>query len=257
MERSKFKSLVFLLILSCASLQAGNIYADWFIHQSHYPGLIVGYTYGSMTPQEDAENMYAAYQDCIVWGTLEIFNTDESNDLLKNSDYYYYFSPDSLARIKGRLKEVDRFQVNIFFNDYIAAFYLDDSVRISEKRLQTTEIPRPSWLERTFWQDGANYYGVGAYTTLGRENDGWKTAEEQGIFTILNALAVEIHNLNLLAKNGGEDYQQESTEQIKFINLKYHLKHISIVERFPDLDNKLYYVLVRIPKKDVWSPMFR
>jgi hypothetical protein len=95
------------------------------------------------------------------------------------------------------------------------------------------------------------------YTALGRENDGWKTAEEQGIFTILNALAVEVHNLGVLAKRTVGKSHQESSEQIKFINLKYHLKNISIMERFPDLENKLYYVLVRIPKKDVWSPMFR
>ncbi len=257
MERSKLISLIFLLTLSYTSLRAGNLYADWFIHQSNYPGLIVGYSYGGSTPEKDAENMYCAFQDCIVWGTLEIFNTEDASEMLKNSDYYYYFSPDALAQIQGRLKQVDIFQVNIFLNDYIAAFYTDAAPEISKKRIKPQDIPRPSWIERTFWQDNDNYYGVGMYTALGRENDGWKTAEEQGIFTILNALAVEVHNLGVLAKRTVGKSHQESSEQIKFINLKYHLKNISIMERFPDLENKLYYVLVRIPKKDVWSPMFR
>lgn len=255
MERSKFFILILMLSLFYTTLQAGNVYADWFIHQNNYPGLVVGYSYGGATPEKDAESMYCAFRDCIVWGTLEIFNSEESSDLLKNSDYYYYYSPDALAKIQGHLKQVDIFQVNVFLNDYIAAFYADSAKEVSKKRLKPEEIPRPSWTGRTFWQDELNYYGVGMYTALGRENDGWKTAEEQGIFTILNALAVEVHNLDLLAATSQGNSRQESSEQIKFINLKYHLRNISIMERYPDLENKLYYVLVRIPKQDVWSPM--
>jgi len=257
MEHSKFISLLFLLSILYSTSQAGNLYADWFIHQGNYPGLVVGYSYGGATPEKDAENMYCAYRDCIVWGTLEIFNTDETTEMLKNSDYYYYFSPDALAKIQGRLKQADIFQINIFLNDYIAAFYPDEAPEISKKRIKPGDISPPSWLNRTFWQDDKYYYGVGMYTALGRENDGWKTAEEQAIFTILNALAVEVHNLGVLAKEQHGASQQESREQIKFINLKYHLKNISIMERFPDLENKLYYVLVRIPIQDVWSPLFR
>lgn len=247
----------FLILLLSSFLTASNLYPEWFIYQEKYPGVIVGYTYNGRSTVTDAENMYSAFHECIAWGTLEIYNETTSNNLLKNSEYYYYFSPDSVKKIQGRLKKMDAFEVSVFSNDSIAAFYPDSVPNIQIPRFEPGQIEKPLWLSKTFFQDTRYYYGVGMYTALGRENDGWKTAEEQGIFAILNGIAIEIHKINITSGRYPSQDQDEGMEQISFFKVRYLLHNIQILERYPDRENKLYYVLVRIPRNGVSSPFIK
>ena len=95
------------------------------------------------------------------------------------------------------------------------------------------------------------------YTAIGLENDAWKTAEEQAIFTILTALAVNVYKIQITEKDTGIGGETSSFDQISFIKLKFLLKNITVLERFPDRKNKLFYVLVRIPKNGIISPMLQ
>ncbi len=255
MRRIKLFLTIFLLSILVQSGKATNVYPEWFLYPRNYPDLIVGYSYQGQDAEQNAENLYCAYKDCIAWGTLEVFDMEGNNELLKNSDYFYYFSPDSLEKIRGRLKLVDLFETNIFSGDYIAAFYPDTGLEISAQRLRPEDIPRPTWVDRTFWQDNQYYYGVGIYTSMGLENDAWKTAEEQAIFTILNALAVQVGKINLISGESSVVPNGRNMEEISLIRIKYQIKNITVVERYPDFKQKVFYVLVRIPKGDIWSPM--
>ncbi len=246
---------ILLLLSGIFPLFATNIYPDWFIHPGTYPQLITGYTYNGMSAQDDALNMYCAFKECIVVGTLEIFEENESDELLKNSNYFYYFSPDSVEALEGKFYEADAFDVSTFTHDRIAAFSFDSTQTVSTLWMNAEEIERPSWVDKTFFRDQNFYYGVGMYTALGRENDGWKTAEEQAIFTILTALAVEVHHLKIDVRTG--DAFTQSMDQISFLKIKYLLRNIQVLERYPDRQNKLYYVLVRIPRNGLVSPLMK
>lgn len=228
-------------------------YPEWFLYPQKYSDIIVGYSYRGMPSEKVAENMYCAYKKCYAVGTLEIFDLDGNHDLLKNSNYYYEFSKDSVKKIEGRLIEIDRFSVNVFSGDYISAFSLDDTIEIEENIIPVDEIERPDWVDKSFIEDESSYYGIGMYTAIGLENDAWQTAEEQAIFNILNQVAVNFSQINVLYSDSWSD--ADYTEEISVLEIRYALQDIKIVERFPDRKNKLFYVLAKINKNDI-IPLF-
>ncbi len=243
---------LFILLFFNQGFSSLDRYPEWFLFPLKYPEVVVGYSYGGNPALYDAENMYCAYRSCVVYGTLEIFSSSTDDQWLKNSDYFYYFSPDSVKQIHGKLVQVDSFQTNLITGDYIAAFTFGDTLQ-DRRWIEVQSLTPPEWLQKIFWRDGQYYYGVGFYTSIGNENDAWKTAEEQAVFTILTNLAIGYYKLRLYLKDGSE--QPSVIEEISFIRLKYLLRNIEIMERFPDRSNRLFYVLVRIPQKDVVSPM--
>ncbi len=247
-----FPILLFSMVLF---VQATEIYPEWFLFPGRYPKIITGYTYNGMTADSDAANMYLAYRECIVVGTLEILEDETTNDLLKNSNYFYYFSADSVESIRKALKPADRFDVNMFTHDQIFAYSLNETVDLNAPRIDSNTLPEPAWKDKIFFEDNFYYYGVGMYTAIGRENDAWKTAEEQAVFTILTALAVNVYKIQITEKDAGFGSSASTFDQISFIKLKFLLKNITILERFPDRKNKLFYALVRIPKNSIISPM--
>ncbi len=247
--------ILILLFGGIYPLFATNMYPDWFIHPEQYGHVLTGYTYNGMSAKDDAVNMYCAFKECIVVGTLEVFDENDSDDLLKNTNYFYYFSPDSVEALEGKVFEADAFDVSTFTHDRIAAFSFDSTCHLEKNWIKTEEMARPTWVEKSFFKDEQFYYGVGMYTALGRENDGWKTAEEQAIFSVLTALAVEVHHLKIAVRT--ENEATDVIDQISFLKIKYLLKNIQVIERYPDRKNKLYYVLVRIPRNSLVSPLMK
>lgn len=248
-------SVIFFTVLAAMGITNASIkqYPEWFLYPNKYPDIIVGYSYRGMPSVEVAENMYCAYKKCFAVGTLEIFDLDGNRDLLKNSNYYYEFSKDSVKAVEGRFVEIDRFNVNVFSGDYISAFSLDDTLEIERNIIPIEQIARPEWVDKAFIHDKSFFYGIGMYTAIGLENDAWQTAEEQAIFNILNQVAVNYSKINLLYSDSWES--QDFSEEISVLEIRYALQNISIVERFPDRQNKLFYVLARIHKNDV-IPLF-
>jgi hypothetical protein len=245
---------LFIFILYLPQLKSSNLYPEWFLYPGKYPNLHVGYSYNGAPEIIDAERMYCALNECIVLGALEIYQIDYNDDYLKQSNYFYYFSPDSLDSLKNRLKPADRFCINILTDDYVSAFTLDKKVTVKNPRISVDDIPRPEWITQNFWDDEGYYYGVGIYTSLGSEADAWKTSEERAIFSILTNIAVQYHKLKIF--DDTEELQQ-NMEQISFLKIKYLLRNIEFIERFPHREEKVFYVLVRIPKRDVISPFLK
>lgn len=256
--RTFHKLFLFCCFLTAAiSAQATNIYPEWFLFPQKYKNIIVGYSYNGMPAVVDAESMFCAFKECIVLGTLEVYENSSVDDLLKNSNYFYYFSPDEVEKVHNCLFPVDRFDISVMTRDYIMAFSFDSTLNLQAPRYRIEDLKRPDWTEKNFADDGRYYYGVGMYTAIGNENDAWKTAEEQAIFTILTALAIQVHKVNFLARDSGQSEGEVAIEQISFVKVKYLLRNIEVVERYPDRENKLYYVQVRVPKGDVKSPLMR
>jgi len=241
------------MIFLALPLPASNLYPEWFLYPAKYPNFVTGFTYNDSPEKTDAEITACVYRECIVYGTLEIFQ-NSGEEYLKNSDYYYYYSPDSLAIMRDRLYAVDRFCISTLNDEYAALFATDSTVRLSAPRMEIEQIPRPQWLDKDFFEDAAYYYGVGMYTSLGREADAWKTAEERAIFTIITNMAVQMHNLRIVLR---DDTAGDAMEEISFLKVKYLLRHIEVLERYPDLDNQVFFVLVRIAKNDIVSPLLQ
>ncbi len=242
-------------ILMVSQLLAIDEYPSWFLYPQKFPGIIIGYSYGGHSARTDAENMYCAYKSCVVNGTLEIFEDSDQGQWLKNSEYYYYYSPDSVLRIQGQLTGIDSFVTNVLTGDYIAAYSFNPQDSLPNEWIHVAKLSAPAWTSKTFWEDGTYVYGVGMFTAQRNENDAWKTAEEQAIFTILTNMAVGFHRIKVMYE--AQASSESAFQEISFLRLKYYLKDIQILERYPDLQNKIFYVLVRIAKSNIVSPMLQ
>lgn len=253
--RNRINTIVcFIIFLTFVSAHSQRTYPEWFIHPQQYPNLYTGYSYNGTPAVTDAERTYCVYHECVVDGELQIYDLEAETDLLKSTDYYYNFSPDSLEKIKGRLKLVDGKMVTVFPAEYIELFALDTIPdNFESKSIDVLIMPRPGWIDKEFWQDSQYYYGVGEYTSTGNHNDAWKTAEERAIFTILSSLSLEVHKINIATQSETD----ENMEIIRIFKVKYLLKNIKVLERYPDHVNKLFFALVRIPIIDVVSPLMK
>lgn len=236
------------------ALEASNTYPTWFLYPKNYDSIYVGYTYNGSPEYIDAENTFCVYQECIVSGTLEIYGTEKEQGLLRNSNYYYFFSPDSLEAVRDKLYQADRFNISILTDDYVSAFVLDTAYQFQAEYIDSRNLQAPEWLNKDFFEDDKYYYGIGMYTSTGGESDAWKTAEERSIFKIITNIAVQFHKLKMFKQ---DEAGAEIMDEISIIKVKYLLKNIKILERYPDRENALFYVLTRIAKSDVISPMMR
>jgi len=218
-----------------------------FYFRESYPKTIVGYSYGGYSAVIDAERNYCVYNKCIANGTLYRFQNYDK----KNSEYFYYFSPDSLEKIKDRLHVVSSFLTNVINSEYIKLFSIKDSIEIIPKFVNLKNSLIPKWIKKKpFYHDKYYYYGIGEYQSRSSENDAWKTAEEQAIFEIMTNLAINFYSVNILDVTEKDDNYEKATA----IKVKYKFNNIQIQKRWVDLNKHYYYVLIRIKKEDVFSP---
>lgn len=242
-----YKLAFFILIISTTNLFGISSYPDWFLFPENYPNTIVGYSYGNYSAIIDAERNYCVYSNCIANGTLYRFQNYDK----KNSEYFYYFSSDSLKNVNNQLYIVSSFLTNVINNEYIKLFSKDKIKSITPKFVNLKNSLMPEWVKKKpFFYDKNYYYGVGEYQSRTNENDAWKTAEEQAIFAIMTNLAINFYSVNILNVNeNGDNYEQATA-----IKVKYKFDNIQIQKRWVDLNKHYYYVLIKIKKSDVYSP---
>lgn len=241
------KSLFILLILISFKGNAIEKYPKWFIYPQLYPELITGFCIRDNMPVTDAEIMYCLYQQCHVTGYLETIETTYVK-YLKNSEYYYVYSKQCLENIKEKLHHIDGFCNDVLSNAYVFAFSVNTDYKLKQKYLLTENLKKPDWLGKSVWEEDGFYYSVGMFTSIGNENDAWKTSEENAMFNIITSVAVNVFSLVRI---------EESSENLsKYINyvridVDFELKNIETLERWPDIENQYYYTLVRIKKSDI------
>lgn len=249
---NKNSAFLYLLLISVVLPLFAGVYPDWFLYPDHYgKDYIVGYSFGGEDPVVDAERTWTAYKECIVNGKLEYYGLASQDVFLRNSDYYYNFSPDSLEIVKGKLKAVDAFLMSTFTEDIVVLFHKNSSPEINATWVDTDSLMKPAWSEKTFWEDDHYYYGVGSFSARGNPNDAWKTAEERALFNILSNYVITFHQISQVTSS--EKGLQE-VEKISVIKVRYRLKNIEVWERWPDNENFEYMAVVRIPITDIFSP---
>jgi len=239
--------LIILLILISFQGNAIEKYPKWFIYPRLFPKLITGFCIRDNMPVTDAEIMHCLYQKCYVTGYLETIETKHIN-YLKNSEYYYVYSKQCLENIKEKLHHVDGFCNDVLSNGYVSVFSIEADYKLTPKYISTKKLKKPDWLGKSIWEDDGFYYSVGMFTSIGNENDAWKTSEERAIFNILTSIAVEVFSLVRI-----EESSENISNYINYvrIDVDFELNNIETLERWPDIENQYYYTLVRIKKSNI------
>lgn len=243
----KNKIILTVVFFTTVNLFGISSYPIWFLFPCNYTNTVVGYSYGGYSATVDAERNYCVYNNCVANGTLYTFQNYDK----KNSEYFYYFSPKSLKKVKGKLHILSSFMTNVISNEYIKLFSKNENLNIVSRYINLKNSTMPKWVKKKpFYQDRYYYYGIGEYQSVGSENDAWKTAEEQAIFEIMTNLAINFYSVNILNVNEKNDNYEKATAT----KVKYKFKDIQIQKRWVNLNKHYYYVLIRIKKENVISP---
>jgi hypothetical protein len=240
------------MFLSFHTLSAQS-YPEWFLYPAKYPNVVTGFSYNRTDPAVDAERMYCVYRECVVDGKFEVYNNEQNDLFLVNSDYFYYFSDSTLQAVQGSMYCHDSFISSVARRDIIGAFSTDSNFEMERKFLRIESLPTPAWTEQRFWTEGGYAYGVGIYTARGSKNDAWKTAEEKAYFQILTSTAVKMYSMRISEQATTGDKLETAT----VMKLKFSLRNIEVLERWHSLEKDQLYVLVRIKQQDVKSPFVK
>jgi hypothetical protein len=247
MKYFKFKRAVLVAALvSFLSFDASaqlSEYPEWFLFPREFPEGKIGVSFGSRTAEQDAEIVFTAYKNCIVDGVLRILSTEDISFPHRQSDYFYYYSENSLNEIAGRFVAVDSMVTNLIKSQSIAIFQLDSGKFEVRKRIKTSQLNKPDWVNKTVYKDGEYFYAIGAYTSRGNENDSWKTAEERAIFSILLFLNADIKSETIIDNTGHSSDEYKKVIEFK---VKQVLREITVLERYPDATEKINYVFLRL-----------
>lgn len=221
-------------------------YPDWFLNPRKYKNLIVGIESDGKSALENASLYYTAYNRCIVKGDL-YFISDE-DDFKRQSDYFYETSTVDYKKNLKMLETVDCFINSLINSKKICAFTLNKIELSVLKYKNVGDIKKPSWVDKVdSFDDNDYYFGVGEYTSQGDENEAWLTAEEKSVFSIIKMKQIKITTLKYLEKNEEDEYLVSASK----LKLKHSMKDIEILERYPDFENKIFYVLSRIKKNNI------
>jgi len=277
-------NILFLLFTSITIAMEVS-YPDWFLFPFSYPDYITGFSKGEFSSLEDASNMYCFYNETIVNGNMYRYNDYDE----KISDYYWYFPPKCVEDIKSKLFSVSSFISNVITNSIIELYgyppFLDvlDPGAVKGENNQTTildvilfldshqnpeiqntdfhnylklaDISAPDWINNDFWESDNYYYSVGMYTSQGEKNDAWKTAEERAFFNLVTTLAVGFSNSSVDKIVEHLDFSiTEEYEEILRYKLFHKIVDAQVIARWPDINNNLYFVQVRIHEDNILSP---
>jgi len=273
------------VVLGAISLANGNIYPRWFLFPAEYPNHVIGYSKGENTSIDDAADMFCFYSETIIDGNLFRYNDYDE----KISEYHWYFPPKCIDDIKSKLFIVSSFISNVITNSKIELYgyppFLDvldpgavkggnnqttilDVISFLDSNqnpeIQNTDIHNyikladmsvPGWINNDFWKADNYYYSVGMYTSQGEKNDAWKTAEERAFFNLITTISVGVSGVSIhnIKESSNGIISDEYEEVIRF-QLYHKVTNGQVMERWSDIQNNLYYVLVRVQKDNIISP---
>ena len=240
--------LIFIVCSSlCYSLEV--TLPNWFLYPNEYPDQVVGYSRGKNSSMEDAAIMHCFYKEVIIEGSYYRYNDYDG----RINDYYWNYPPECLVKIKDSLLPVSSIVSNVLTDSHIGLFSLSPlDIKDDESFINIKELGKPEWIEKEFWIEDDYYYSVGMYTSRGEKNDAWKTAEERAFFNLVTSVFVYVGAvaINTITEDVKGNLIEDFEEVIGY-NLHTKLSNSQVLERWPDITNNLYYVLVRVHKDNI------
>jgi len=132
--------------------------------------------------------------------------------------------------------------------------YQDPMFSLGKNYVDIKNIDMPNWIDKEYWMESDYYYSVGLYTSRGEKNDAWKTAEERAFINLISITGSLVVSFTSLETSEDEKGQvKENLEQATSNKFDHTIIDGQVIERWPDLQNNLYYVLVRAHKDNIKS----
>ena len=225
-------------------------YPNWFLFPEKFPDYVSGFTYSGNKSEVDAERMYCVYDKVLANGTYYRYNDYDG----RVSDYFFDFDSRCLNKVHGNLHQLSSFMMNTFTSSEVSLFSLEPVKDFKQEIIKVESINDFDWIKNDFWMSGNYFYQVGFYSSKGNDSDAWKTAEEHAMFNLTVNFSSTVGSVSIFSQN--EDKNKDVVEDIeKVIAIRIDdviMKNIEVLKRYPDQENQMYYVLIKIKKDDIY-----
>ena len=239
-----FPILLSFHLRASSSPRPENIYPLWFLNPPHgSPAFVVGYSDEhayldsaiNAAKREAARNLVKIRQVQIAGE--QGLATLAAGTITVGSTIKEYYDTTDAERLGGTLKALDYFRRG----GSVALLASTDSVGNvpGAKRVDAATVPMPLWT--TVIPEQAGYiYNSGLAPLYYNEFNSWREAERRARINLALTVYTKV---KFLGKKTDNVYFREF--QIEETNVTLHA--IEVVARWKDVENKICYVLMRVP----------
>jgi hypothetical protein len=228
--------------LLCTQITAAQQYPLWFLYQGEIecPRCAVGYA--EKTPLSDSIIAYLCNDAARNYATFKNLELKGEQAFLGTEAGKYRISASSIENIQqsdiDESKKTLRVQAKFLVNDCWIGLCCDSNATIAPEWQSSISVygrPDPQWIDSIPKQSGF-IYAVGFAPRYFHESSSWLEAEriarrKLALAATSNLQGVQEHSAQ------GKDFERSTTA--------ITLRRIQLLERWVDMNNKLYYVLLR------------
>ncbi len=232
---------LFILICLLSSLVSSQSYPYWFLYPSkaNCGDATVGYSVSgyyddsiAVAALENGCENYAKNNLSIIKGGQGFWST-EMGTFWMGSDIY--ISYDTLLAIyaKEKLKQIDTFS-----NGRLSAVLIAETeCEYPSDIIDITKTSKPNWIEE-LPQFNEYLYSVGLSQGYYYESSSWKKAEDNARIELARLFLTKISALSKKDSNEGQVIKEE--------NIDVKLTNVGVTQRWVDVSNNIFYVLIRM-----------
>ncbi len=230
------KKIIVIFLFFC-SVSNAQKYPYWFLNQGEYPHSVIGYSSSSFSPDssvsyafKDAAVNYSLLKSCNVEGDSESWATELGNYLVdKNVSVEFDTLYDYFIH---NYKIVD----SLFLDDFVIVLTLPKNIEknVNRKRIDVKKRKSPAWIQGVVLKN----------TAIGETCDkhyfeeyAWKEATLDAVKRFaFHKTVIQTDTGRVL--NGNGDFRRTA-------KLNCRLKNLSILHRWFDVKNRVFYVLIK------------
>jgi hypothetical protein len=235
-----------LIVLACGWVAVGQQYPRWFLRpgETECKNIMAGYANASFYPDSSAAQafrnaceIYARHARSRIFGGSAFWSTERGTYYM-GANVREEFDSTVASSATSLLKPLDTLYLKGFV--VVAAGSAECQLNVSDRTLESVRgsLP-PRWTIFPPSND-THYYAVGLAPEYFYESSSWSEAERLARRNLARGVYVDIKSL-----------QKVSTEaqEIRNEELDVTLKNVEIVARWRDIENKIFYSLVRMAKR--------
>lgn len=221
------------------------MYPRWFLKQGEVSCEKAAVGYANLSFYTDSSAARAFRNGCETFVKQmqtyltggQAFWSTEVGTFWMGSNFQEQFDTIAVANLANHLKALDT-----LFTDRMVAILLADSACFLEKSLRERQslqnLTAPIWTEIPP-QASEHYYAVGMAPEYFYEASSRTEAERLARRNLARSVFIDVKALQKVGKEG---------QEIRHEELSVTLRNVQILARWKDLNKKIFYVLVRMPK---------
>lgn len=236
---------LFLLLMVVSENALAQAYPRWFLDPAAVgcSGLAVGYARAAFYADSSAAHAfrnacenYARQMHTRLAGGQAFWSTEIGTFWL-GADFVEEFDSTAAVLAEKSLQPLDTLSVG----DFVAVLASPSGCQLPPVLEQKTLVagrPAPGWTEAPP-DDPGYYYVVGVAPEYFYEMSSWIEAERLARRNLARAVFIEVMAYQKLGAQG---------QEIRHEELSVALHNIEVMGRWRDLNNRLFYVLIRMPR---------